>query len=102
MLVGEILEIIPDNPDCIFGLLRPAIPLLHLKLDEKAFLQVSGADTVRLEFLNNPQQAQNLFTVSLYGSLECKVIDNRLDVPAEVSVLIQASDQKRRYLVLPV
>ena len=97
MLVRKLLEIICQDSlriDDLRCLLQP------FELDEQAFAQVSGAYSRRVELLNDMQHVQHFFAGRRDVHPESQVIHDTVNVPAQVSVIVQASDYERRHVML--
>ena len=89
MAVGEILEVILEDVrrvDDVLALLQAA------ELDEETFAQVAGSDSGRIELLDDLEHVEDLILVGLDVSPERQVVDETVDVPAQVAVFVEAAD----------
>ena len=97
MLVGEFLEIIGENTDGIDSVRG----LLHaFQLNEEAFPQVPCADSRRVELLYDVEHVQHFFISGRDVHPERQVVHDAVNVPAQVSVIIQAAYYECRHVVL--
>ncbi|CCX52911.1 unknown [Alistipes sp. CAG:514] len=91
MPVGELLEIVREDG---LGELHDPGLLLRPELEEKAFPKVSRAHTGRLELLYHFEHGRHLLGRGLYVRPESQVIDDAVNVPAEVPVTVQTADDE--------
>ena len=97
MLASKLLEIILKYRHGIDDIRS----LLHVPyLEQQTFPQIPRPDSGRVEFLDDLQHIQHFLPVGLYPGPEGYIVHKTLDVPAQIAVIIQTADDKRRHLVL--
>ena len=87
----ELVEAVADDAD---GIGHGGRLLLVLQLDEKAFAEVAGAYAGRLELLDDLEHRLHLGCIGGDAGAEGEVIDQGLDVAAEIAVVVQTADDK--------
>ena len=95
----ELVEAVADDAD---GIRHRGRLLLVFQLDEEAFAEVAGTHARRLELLDDLQHRLHLLGVRFDAGAEGEVIDQGLDVAAEIAVVIETADDEggHRPLVL--
>ena len=97
MLAGELIEMVLQNLSRILHL-RSLLAMPYLQ--KKTFSEIPCSHACRIEFLHYLQHGQHLFLISLDICTERKVVDDAVYAPAEISVIIQASDYERSHGIL--
>ena len=91
MLLDELFEIVGQN---LAGQPPGAAVDRNLRhLQQQALPQVAGADTGRLQFVQDSEQALQLLGRSLDSEREGDVVGNGFQIAAQVTVLVDAPDQ---------
>ena len=95
----ELVEAVADNAD---GIRHRGRLLLVFQLDEEALAEIAGSHARRLELLDDLQHRLHLLGVRFDAGAEGEVIDQGLDVAAEIAVVIETADDEggHRPLVL--
>ena len=87
----ELVETVADDAD---GVRHRRRLLLVLQLDEEAFAEVTRAHARGLELLDDLQHRLHLLGIRLDAGAEGEIIDQRLDVAAEIAVVVETADDK--------
>ena len=87
----ELVEPVPDDPD---GVRHGGRLLLVLQLDEKALPQVARPHPGGLELLDDLEHVLDLLRRGLDAGAEGQVVHQRLDVAAEIAVVVEAADDE--------
>ena len=91
VLAGEFVEVVTKDA---LGVLRVRGSLEGADLEEEAFLEVAGADAGGVEFLDDLEHAEDLLFVGLDAGAEGEVVDEGVEVAAEVAVFVEAADDE--------
>ena len=87
----ELVETVAEDAD---GIGHGRRLLFVLQLDEEALAEVAGTHTRGLELLDDLEHCLHLFRIRGNARPEGEVIDERLDVAAEIAVVVQAADDE--------
>ena len=87
----ELVEPVAEDAD---GIGHGRCLLLVLQLDEEAFAEVAGAHAGGFELLDDLEHVLHLGRIGGDAGAESEVIDQGLDVAAEISVVVQAADDE--------
>ena len=90
----ELVEPIAENAD---GIGHGRCLLLVLQLDEEALAKIARPHAGGFELLDNLKHRLHLFCVGGNARPEGEVIHERLDVAAEIAVVVQAADDEGGY-----
>ena len=87
----ELVEAVADDAD---GVRHRGGLLLVFQLDEEALAEVAGAHARGLKLLDDLQHRLHLLGVRFDAGAESEVIDQRFNVAAEISVVVETADDE--------